>query len=151
MKFKEMDTWSKILFIIGIVGIIRNGITLLEGIFSYVYANVLGDLIVTDLIDLSKTGLNAAEAVQLTCIVLIVVAIIGLLVAWLSIRAAKGKGKCTIPMVVMIMNAIIYLSSICSGSFSFNYICTFLLNVAGVYSCYQIKKKRENPESTESL
>lgn len=151
MKFKEMDTWSKVLFIVGVVDLIRFIITIIEGINSYAYADILGEAVVADLIDLSGTGMSPTEAVQLSSIVVIVVAIFGLLIGCLSVRTAKGKGKGTIPMVVMTLYAVIYFASILFGRFYFNYICACLLNVAGAYSCYQIKKKRKNTQAPETL
>lgn len=147
MKFKEMGNWSKVLFVVGWLCVIRYILNLILGIISMMNAELIGDAILKDYIDLSGTGMTPTQAILLSGVVLISICLVGLLASRSAIRAARNQGKVTFPLIYMGIVIVDFAVILIAGGFTTNYILSFLLFAVGFVACIMVKKKKTESAS----
>lgn len=128
MKYKNMDGWSKFLFIVGWVGVIGSIISALMGIFITMNPTAFTDQFAEDVV--SASGIT-----------LIITGVVGAVVSWLDIRAAKDNSKVMLPLILTIADLVLYVVSVVMGSVSTSTVIGIVITVVEVIACFQIKKK----------
>lgn len=112
MKFKDMDVWSKVLFVISIIAIIDAVLCVVIGITALAGAGALGaDLLarVQNALTTNGISLTATEAIKYSGIALLIFAVLELIVALLELRAAKDNKKIMIPFVLACIGMVLYV------------------------------------------
>lgn len=144
MRFKEMSTWPKVLFILGCVEIVRSVLTFISGLSNLVSAHVLGEQILEEYIDVSESSLTATEIIQLSAGVLLVFGVLGFLAAVCCIQASKGYWKTTLPIVIFSICCVFYVvefvAGMLGGLISLGSVINIAISIVGIVSCMKVKR-----------
>lgn len=113
MKFKDMNVWSKVLFVIAIISIVDAVLCVVIGIAAIVGAGSLGaDLLGRVSNALAANGIadmTAVDAVKYSGIALIIYAVLESVVALLELRAAKDNKKIMLPFIIACVGMVLYV------------------------------------------
>lgn len=127
MKFKEMNTWSKILYVLGIISVV-------EGVYSIAYAIVVymqGESnFLSKYASMLTTNQYNSQLFNAYLISLVLVALLTIVVGLLNIRGAKNNNKILIPFIFSTVNCALYVYNVFSGQISVGVLISLLQFVA---------------------
>lgn len=118
MKFKEMDIWSKILYIAGLLGLVESIVGILYGAYNLIFVS-----------DQTAKSLGS---------VLIVTWVICLLFFCLEINAAKDNKKILIPLIFSTLNLILTVVSAFEGELNPSKTISATIGLLSCISCVVI-------------
>lgn len=137
MKFKNMNVWSKILFIVGWIGVIGSILTLVIGVLATVKTDIFGAEFISQY-DFVIPGISGSTLVQSVGIALIIMGIISIIESWLSIRAAKNNKKIMLALILTVIDTIMNVWACISSSSASSYISGVIINVICLVACVKI-------------
>lgn len=137
MKFKEMNTWSKVLFVVGWIGIVCSVLTAILGILFATNAASIGtDYVVANAA--TASGLTGAELIKATGISLAIVGVVDVIVSWFSVRAAKNNSKVMLALVFNAIDTVMNIIAMINTSSLSTYLAGVIISAVGLVACIMI-------------
>lgn len=140
MKFKDMSTWSKILFVSGWINFAVGLVTAVSGIIDIVYANMLGEEALQEYVITNETGLSAVALVEISGAIMIVFGVISVLAGVFSVLAAKNKGKLMVALALISTNLVVYGFLLYAGNVTISTLLGLITILVGLVACIQINR-----------
>lgn len=140
MKFSEMNVWSKVLYVFGVLGLIEAVVVIA---FSALMIAGVGLVEAEQLAELTKYAAyfgtsSGEELVKGVCIALIIAYVFTAIISWLEVRAAKNNKKVMIPLVLSAISFVMSVVSIAQNGFATSDIIPTVITVLGLVSCVMI-------------
>lgn len=125
MKFKEMNIYSKILYVLGIVNFIEAIAGIIYAIFTFFKVTSIVDTLKTRMLSYPNI-FTLDKATKYSAIVLFISWLVVLLISLLEIRAAKDNTKILLPFIFVTINFVLEIIEIFTNGFSISVIFSTL-------------------------